>query len=36
MPDLVNRLCGLKFGQLTEEQEKQINHFLENHTAGTA
>lgn len=36
MPDLVNRLCGLKFDQLTEEQEKQINHFLEKHTAGTA
>ena len=36
MPDLVNRFCGLKFDQLTEEQEKQINHFLEKHTAGTA
>jgi hypothetical protein len=36
MPDLVNRLCGLKFGSLTEEQEKQINHFLENHTVGSA
>ena len=36
MPDLVNRLCGLKFDQLTEEQEKQINLFLENHTVGTA
>jgi len=36
MPDLVNRLCGLKFDQLTEEQEKQINLFLEKHTVGTA
>jgi c-di-GMP-binding flagellar brake protein YcgR len=36
MPDLVNRLCGLKFDQLTEEQEKQINLFLEKHTAGNA
>ena len=36
MPDLVNRLCGLKFEPLTKEQEKQINHFLENHTVGIA
>ena len=36
MPDLVNRFCGLKFDPLTEEQEKQINHFLENYTAGNA
>ena len=27
--------CGLKFDPLTEEQEEKINHFLENHTAGT-
>lgn len=36
MPDLVNRLCGLKFDTLTKEQEKQINLFLEKHTVGTA
>ena len=30
--DVVNRQCGLKFDQLTKEQEKQINSFLENHT----
>ena len=36
MPDLVNRFCGLKFDQLTEKQEKQINLFLEKHTAGSA
>ena len=36
MLDLVNRRCGLKFGQLTGEQEKQINFFLEHHTGGTA
>ncbi len=36
MPDLVNRLCGLKFNQLTEEQDKQIDLFLEKHTVGTA
>lgn len=36
MPDLVNRLCGLKFDQLTKEQEKQINLFLEKHTVGNA
>ena len=35
MQDVVNRRCGLKFDQLTEEQEKQINFFLENHTVGT-
>jgi hypothetical protein len=34
MPDLVNRRCGLKFDQLTEEQEKHITFFLENHTVG--
>ena len=28
--------CGLKFDSLTEEQEKQIKHFLENHTVVTA
>ncbi len=32
MPNFVNRRCGLKFDQVTEEQEKQINFFLENHT----
>ncbi len=31
MLDIVSRQCGLKFGQLTKEQEKQINFFLENH-----
>ena len=36
MPDLVNKRCGLKFDQLTEEQEKQINLFLEKHTVGSA
>jgi hypothetical protein len=35
MQDVVNRRCGLKFDQLTKEQEKQINFFLENHTVGT-
>jgi len=35
MHNVVNRRCGLKFDQLTEEQEKQINFFLENHTVGT-
>ena len=32
MHDLVNRRCGLKFDPLTEEQEKQINLFLDKHT----
>ncbi len=32
MPDFVNRRCGLKFDQLTREQEKEINHFLGNVT----
>jgi len=36
MPDLVKRLCGLKFDPLTEVQEKQITLFLEKHTVGTA
>ena len=36
MSDLVNRLCGLKFGSLTKEHEKQISYFLENHTVGNA
>jgi hypothetical protein len=35
MQDVVNRRCGLKFDQLTKEQEKQMNFFLENHTVGT-
>jgi len=36
MPDLMARQCGLKFDQLTKEQEKQINHFLMKHTTGSA
>jgi c-di-GMP-binding flagellar brake protein YcgR len=36
MPYLANRFRGLKFDQLTEEQEKQINHFLETDTVGNA
>ena len=32
MHDLVNRRCGLKFDPLTEQQEKQINLFLDKHT----
>ncbi len=36
LPDSVNQLSGLKFDQLTEEQEKQINLFLEKHTVGNA
>ena len=36
MPDLAKRFCGLKFDELTKEQKKQINFFLENHTAGRA
>ena len=27
MPDLMNRLCGVKFESLTKEQKKQINFF---------
>ena len=30
------RRCGLKFDELSEDQIKQINDFLEKHTAGTA
>ena len=33
---IVSKYCGLKFEQLTKEQEEQINHFLENFTIGTA
>jgi len=36
MPDLVNRLCGLKFDPLTKEQERQINPFLEKHSLENA
>ena len=36
MHNLANRRCGLKFDQLTKEQEKQINFFLKNHTVGNA
>lgn len=32
MQNVMNRRYGLKFDQLTEEQGKQINFFLENHT----
>ena len=32
MLDMINRQCGLKFGQLTKKQEEQINFFLENCT----
>ena len=33
---ITKRRCGLKFGQLTEEQKEQVNLFLENNTFGTA
>jgi hypothetical protein len=36
LPDLTSRQCGLKFDMITEEQEKQINHFLETYTVGSA
>jgi c-di-GMP-binding flagellar brake protein YcgR len=28
------RRCGLKFDRLTEDQQKQINRFMEEHTVG--
>ena len=31
---ITKRRCGLKFDELTKEQAKQINGFLENRTAG--
>ncbi len=31
---ITKRRCGLKFDELTKEQEKQINGFLENRTVG--
>ena len=34
--DLANRRCGLKFDQLTKEQEEQINFFLKTYTVGNA
>lgn len=34
--DIVSKYCGLKFGELTNEQDEKINHFLENFTIGTA
>lgn len=36
LQDFVNRRCGLKFDQLTNEQERQINFFLQNHTVENA
>ena len=32
--NITKRRCGLKFDELTKEQEKQINGFLENRTTG--
>ena len=34
--NLANRRCGLKFDQLTKEQEEQITFFLKHHTVGNA
>lgn len=34
MYDLTKKRCGLKFDQLTKEQEEQINFFLKNHIVG--
>ncbi|MBC2704566.1 PilZ domain-containing protein [Desulfobacula sp.] len=36
MHNLANRRCGLKFDQLTKEQEEQITFFLTHHTVGNA
>jgi len=36
LPNLVNRRCGLRFDQLTNEQKKQIRYFLEKHTRENA
>ena len=33
---ITKRRCGLKFDELTEEQDKQVSHFLENYTIGGA
>jgi len=33
---IIKMRYGLKFGQLTEEQKKQVNVFLEKHTVRTA
>ena len=32
--NITKKRCGLKFDELTKEQEKQINGFLENRTTG--
>jgi len=36
MHNLADRRCGVKFDQLTKEQEEQINFFLKTHTVGNA
>ena len=30
------RRCGVQFGELTQEQESQLDYFLQNHTVGHA
>ena len=35
-PFVERRRCGVKFGELTEEQNTQLRHFLETHTTGLA
>jgi len=35
-PFVERRRCGVKFGELTEEQATQLRHFLETHTTGLA
>lgn len=35
-PLVERRRCGVKFGELTEGQAKQLRHFIETHTTGLA
>jgi hypothetical protein len=35
-PFVERRRCGVRFGELTDEQTSQLKHFLETHTSGLA
>jgi len=35
-PFVERRRCGVQFGELTEEQSAQLEHFIETHTTGLA
>ena len=36
VPFLINNRCGVQFGELSDDQLKQLSYFLENYTTGQA